>query len=152
MFSLIFPRTNSSANNRDTGDVRRHGAHYDVTIMHLVTVLVLPGGMRSSIHPLFAGFERAARLGSERRRGDWYRTPGERVKAHPYWRGWQTVSNREFMMINTVFYLSKKTILQTPQCTCSMSHNPPYKTDKCTFLFWMLHYGIWNKCIVEFVN
>ena len=30
MFSLICVWTNGRANNRDTGDLRRHGAHYDV--------------------------------------------------------------------------------------------------------------------------
>ena len=33
MFSLICVWTNSWANNGDTGDLRRHGAHYDVTVM-----------------------------------------------------------------------------------------------------------------------
>ena len=31
MFSLICVRTNSGANSRDTGDSKRHRAHYDVT-------------------------------------------------------------------------------------------------------------------------
>ena len=33
MFSLICARTNGSANNRDTDDLRRHRAYYDVTVM-----------------------------------------------------------------------------------------------------------------------
>ena len=33
MFSLIYSRTNDWVNNRDTGDLRRHRAHYDVTVM-----------------------------------------------------------------------------------------------------------------------
>ena len=33
MFSLICTRANGWANNRDTGDLRRHRAHYDVTVM-----------------------------------------------------------------------------------------------------------------------
>ena len=33
MVSLICPWTNGWANNRDAGDLRRHGAHYDVTAM-----------------------------------------------------------------------------------------------------------------------
>ena len=33
MFSLIYASTNSWANNRDAGDLRRHRAHYDVTVM-----------------------------------------------------------------------------------------------------------------------
>ena len=33
MFSLICTGTNDWANNGDTGDLRRHRAHYDVTVM-----------------------------------------------------------------------------------------------------------------------
>ena len=33
MFSLICAWTNGRVNNRDTGDLRRHRAHYDVTVM-----------------------------------------------------------------------------------------------------------------------
>ena len=35
MFSLICAWTNGWANNRDTGDTRRHYAHYEVTVMLL---------------------------------------------------------------------------------------------------------------------
>ena len=34
MFSLIFAWINSWVNNGETGDLRRHRAHYDVTLMH----------------------------------------------------------------------------------------------------------------------
>ena len=33
MFSLIFAWTNGWVNNRETADLRRHRAHYDVTVM-----------------------------------------------------------------------------------------------------------------------
>ena len=33
--ALICPWTNGWRNNRDAGDLRRHRAHYDVTIMHV---------------------------------------------------------------------------------------------------------------------
>ena len=33
MFSLICTRINGSVNNREAGDLRRHRAHYDVTVM-----------------------------------------------------------------------------------------------------------------------
>ena len=35
-----------------------------------------------------------------------------------------------------------------PQCTCPISHNAPFRTEMCTFLFWMVNCGIWNRCIV----
>ena len=40
---------------------------------------------------------------------------------------------------------------QIPQCTCPISHNAPFRTEICTFLFWMVHCGIWDRCIVGFV-
>ena len=36
MFSLICARTNGSASNRGTGDLRRHHADYDVTVMWVI--------------------------------------------------------------------------------------------------------------------
>ena len=35
---------------------------------------------------------------------------------------------------------------------CSISHNTPFRTEMCTFLFWMEGCGIWNRCILGFVN
>ena len=35
-------------------------------------------------------------------------------------------------------------IWQIPQCICSISCNAPFRTEMCTFLFWMVHCGIWN--------
>ena len=37
---------------------------------------------------------------------------------------------------------------QIPQCTCPTSHNAPFRTEMCAFLFWMVHCGIWDRCIV----
>ena len=42
--------------------------------------------------------------------------------------------------------------LQIPECTCSISHNVPFRTEMYTFLFWMEHCGIWNRCILGFVK
>ena len=42
--------------------------------------------------------------------------------------------------------------LQIPQCTCPTSHNAPFKREICTFLFWMVHCGIWDRRIVGFVR
>ena len=41
---------------------------------------------------------------------------------------------------------------QIPRCTCSISHNATFRTEMYTFLFWMVHCGIWNWCIVGFVR
>ena len=39
MLSLICDWTNVSANNQDAGDLRRHRAHYDITVMHISSVI-----------------------------------------------------------------------------------------------------------------
>ena len=42
-------------------------------------------------------------------------------------------------------------ILQTPQSTWHKSHNAAFRKEFCTLLFWMVHSGIWDRCIVGFV-
>ena len=42
MFSLFCARTNGWANNRDAGDLTRHGAHYEVIVMSLTENLPRP--------------------------------------------------------------------------------------------------------------
>ena len=39
-----------------------------------------------------------------------------------------------------------------PQCICPKSNNASFRTEMCTFLLWMVHCGIWNRCIVVFVR
>ena len=41
---------------------------------------------------------------------------------------------------------------QIPRCTSCISHNAPFRTEMCTFLFWMVHCGICKRCIVGFVR
>ena len=41
---------------------------------------------------------------------------------------------------------------QISEYTCSISHNDPFRTEMCTFLFWMGHCGIWNGSILGFVK
>ena len=43
-------------------------------------------------------------------------------------------------------------ISQIPECTSSIFNNTPFRTEMCTYLSWMAHYGIWNWCIQGFVN
>ena len=42
--------------------------------------------------------------------------------------------------------------MQISQCTYSISHNASFRTEMCIFLFWMVHFEIWNRCIVGFVR
>ena len=37
---------------------------------------------------------------------------------------------------------------QIQKRTCSISHKVPFRTEMCTFLFWMEHCGICNRCIL----
>ena len=41
MFSLICPWTNGWVNNRETGDLRRHRAHYDATVMWDISMALI---------------------------------------------------------------------------------------------------------------
>ena len=41
---------------------------------------------------------------------------------------------------------------QTPSCTCPISNNTPFRTDMCTFLFWMMFCRIWDGCIVGYLR
>ena len=46
----------------------------------------------------------------------------------------------------------KRPISQIPERTCSISPNAPFRAEMCKFLFWMEHWGIWNRGILGFVN
>ena len=37
-------------------------------------------------------------------------------------------------------------------CGNPVFHNAPFRTEMCTFLFWMEHCGIWNRCILDLWN
>ena len=41
---------------------------------------------------------------------------------------------------------TKRIISLIPQCTCSLSHDTPFKTEMCIFLFWMVYCGIFVYC------
>ena len=48
--------------------------------------------------------------------------------------------------------LYNRPMSQIPQCTSYISHIALFRTEIYTFLFWMVHCGIWNMRIVGFVN
>ena len=39
-----------------------------------------------------------------------------------------------------------------PECACFITHNAPFRTEMCIFLFWMEHRGIWNRYILGFLK
>ena len=41
---------------------------------------------------------------------------------------------------------------QIPACPCSISHSAPFRTELCTFLFWMEHCGTCDRCILGFMK
>ena len=53
-----------------------------------------------------------------------------------------------YIHIHTGLPHHNRPLLQAPQCTCLLSHNAPFRTEICIFLFWMVHCGIWDRCIV----
>ena len=48
-----------------------------------------------------------------------------------------------------VFPIVNWQVLQIPECTSPISNNTSFRTEMCTFLFWMVHCGIWNRCILQ---
>ena len=67
------------------------------------------------------------------------------------------IQNRYFACLRPLKLLCSNRITRNrpisliPEHTCSISHNAPFRTETNTFLFWMEH-GIWNRCILGFVN
>ena len=51
MFSLIFAWMNGWVNTREAGDLRRHGAHYDVSVMIMITRLDWAWNVLNSFPP-----------------------------------------------------------------------------------------------------
>ena len=105
----------------------------------------------------------------------WLKCNSERTTEPKVWTKMQTFHFKEFIsifclpwgshicsgLLSGVLYAMKTLILidhhnrpisQIPQCTWSISHNAPIRTEMCTFLFWMVHCGIWERCTVGFVN
>ena len=58
----------------------------------------------------------------------------------------------QFTNVRCAQLLSNRPISQMPQSICPISCNAPFRKEMCTFLFWMVHCGIWDMCIVGFVN
>ena len=54
MFSLMCTRINSWINNGEAGDLRRHRAHYDVTVMFVVVVLLWLYEQPLTIHATYS--------------------------------------------------------------------------------------------------
>ena len=61
LFSLICALTNEWANNRDAGNLGRHRAHYDVTMLRLLQLFL--GGMNEHIAPVYLIYKRKADYG-----------------------------------------------------------------------------------------
>ena len=59
---------------------------------------------------------------------------------------------RRLVKLSETMWVANKPISQIPQCTCPISHSAPFRTEVGTFLFRMVHFGMWISCIVVFVN
>ena len=40
-------------------------------------------------------------------------------------------------------FVCNRPISQIPRYTCPISHDAPFRTEMCTFMFWMVHSRIW---------
>ena len=59
---------------------------------------------------------------------------------------WIYVHNR------SLWVRENRTNSQIPQCTCPISHNASFRTEMCTIMFWMVHWGLRDWWIVRFVR
>ena len=66
--------------------------------------------------------------------------------AQSFWYLWWGVRLQWFLN------LERRPISQIPQYTCPIFHNAPFRTEMCTFLFWMVYCGIWDDYIVGFIR
>ena len=57
-----------------------------------------------------------------------------------------------YMCTSIIFHWYGAGIDQFQDPRMHISHNASFRTEMCTFLFWMEHCGIWNWCILGFVN
>ena len=55
MFSLICTRINDWVNNGKAGDMRRHRAHYDVTVMYTFKIIARPPRANDKVWLLYRG-------------------------------------------------------------------------------------------------
>ena len=64
MFSLVYAWMNGWVNNGEAGDLRRHSAHYDVTVM--VEFFFIPVSTFTSFNPRIQGDASSVELGQDR--------------------------------------------------------------------------------------
>ena len=115
IFSLICTRINDWVNNHEVGDLRRHCAHYDVTVMSVLTYLQL----------LLSGYEC---LTCEREqyllRSYW------RLHAHAYWRCHRACAELELRLI--YYWRGSSLIFMQIQPYCSIS--PQLTRNECEIM------------------
>ena len=55
-------------------------------------------------------------------------------------------------LLRSCIRLRNRLLGQISQCSSHISHNAPFRTEMCKFLFRMVHCGTWDMGIVGFVN
>ena len=83
---------------------------------------------------------------------------GKTLNCWPLYHGWlifyklQKITDVDSRLLISRAQRYNRPISQIPKCTCSISYNAPFRSEIVTFLFWMEHCGIWDRCILGFVN
>ena len=144
MFSFICA---GKKNNRDAADLRRHRAHYDVTVMQFFVrakYMVCASFCYELVGVIFT-----------------YNSPGYFpglgtviTLSHCHWRNYE--EHGGIACMNTQHNLCNQVVSQIPQCMRQISHNAPFcdrNVHTCAhFCYKMVHCGIFVYCILGRVN
>ena len=155
MFSLICVWINGWVNNRQAGDLRRHRGHYDVSVMRLGPTVL---SQTNIIFKTFSSWDPTSMQQTDREHVP--RTnvvKSMRLAGWSFHTTWYHMGSTNQSALNTDFTTDGDPSDNWPnsqisECSCSISHNAPFRTEMCTFLFWMKHCGIWNRCILGFLK
>ena len=155
-FDVFFDlRINGWVNNRQAGDLRRHRGHYNVSVMRLGPTVL------SQTNIIFKTFSSWDPTSMQQTDGEHVpRTDVVKSMRPAGWSfdtTWYHMGSTNQSALNTDFTTDGDPSDNWPnsqisECTCSISHNAPFRTEMCTFLLWMKHCGIWNRCILGFLK
>ena len=141
---------NDWVNNHEAGDLRRHCAHYDVNIMSFSTEPTHIQFHQLSVHGLpmtyYLSFVKCLN------KCNYHLFHSKSVDTTFSFKLCKMTLNHNFGVNGLVLSSRNCPNSQIPECARSKSHNPPFKTEMCTFLFCMEPCEIGNSCILGFVK
>ena len=112
VYSLICASTNGWANNRDADDLRRHHAHYDVTVMKLLSTLILTSLKTDGAIQQMPGFLLDRLYFTTIGRPTGGTSPWIYIKylytTNKYWRRWWTIFYHYLYILTLIIYIFQR--------------------------------------------